>query len=242
MFRVSPSSELSFEAKGILVADQCPQWVTEVETLENFCFNFEFSRGLWSLGCVGLGSGFWAHPLIQPSTSLDWFLDWVLAAPNELSYCEGYSCFVGFVASSEQNSFLWRTTLCYSNGRDDQANLSLSETFNGESGLWCGCGQCLYSLMEAVMYLNQDLPSPTKNIVLYNKMRKVVVECKSKISNKVMFTAHFGGVVVNEKGCLLVVSHAPPLRKEDIVEMNIRKVGMKLFGQQCVLPKTQKGV
>ncbi|KAE9455975.1 hypothetical protein C3L33_12122, partial [Rhododendron williamsianum] len=112
------------------------------------------------------------------------------------------------------------------------------------NGVWGGFSvfSRILEKMEVVMYLNQDLPSPTKNIVLYNKMRKVVVECKSKISNKVMLTAHFGGVVVNEKGHVLVVSHAPPLGKEDIVEMNIRKVGMKLFGQQCVLPKTRKGV
>ncbi|KAF7146597.1 hypothetical protein RHSIM_Rhsim04G0090200 [Rhododendron simsii] len=52
----------------------------------------------------------------------------------------------------------------------------------------------------------------------------VMVECKSKISNKAMLIAHFDGVV-NEKGHVLIVSHAPALRKEDIVEMNIRKVG-----------------
>ncbi|KAF7146689.1 hypothetical protein RHSIM_Rhsim04G0090300 [Rhododendron simsii] len=101
------------------------------------------------------------------------------------------------------------------------------------------------SRMEAGMYLNQDLPSPTKNTALYNKMCKVVVmvEYKSKISNNAILTKHFGGAVVNEKGHVLVVSHALPLRKEDIVQMNIRKVGDEtVWPTVCLAKDPKKGL
>lgn len=71
-------------------------------------------------------------------------------------------------------------------------------------------------------------------------MCNVMVECKSKISNKAMLTAHFGGGVVNEKGHILVVSHALPLREENIVEMNIRKVRDEIVWLAVCLAKDPK--